>query len=462
MAKLRDYKKIVIAKNATYNERRAAIFLSNTIKQLSSHRPELIFDDTPPSEREIVIGRTAREEQCAVSFLRGEARANEFEVRYLDERLYLTGLGTLPEKNESTPQSSLSRDGAMGTIYAVYYFVDKIMGHSFIYRTKLDIYLGSVDIEIDESCNRLHTHETIVSSSINSIKKTDGTMMYFYTSFYSAVGGQGIIFRTKEGKLVVIDGGLPSGTEAFLDMIDALWDGEGKPVISAWLFSHMHVDHFGIYRNICLSPEYISRIRVENFYCDLLDDDFYIHKTYEPSQMHVEVRHLLMTEHKELGVKVHTVKSGEHIKIDELDFAVVHTPSDVLDKPLNPNDSSVVYKLTVDGKQTILFLADGEAVVSDRLLSDHRGELKSDVVQVGHHGVANVSGECYNAIGAKAYLYSSNLSTWYLELGNEICGSHDPGMKRQHYYMNRLGVDERNVYTSCYGTLALPLPLEIK
>ena len=69
---------------------------------------------------------------------------------------------------------------------------------------------------------------------------------------------------------------------------------------------------------------------------------------------------------------------------------------------------------------------------------------------------------CINAIGAKAYLYSSNLSTWYLEWGNEICGSHDPGMKRQHYYMNRLGVDERNVYTSCYGTLALPLPLEIK
>ena len=92
----------------------------------------------------------------------------------------------------------------------------------------------------------------------------------------------------------------------------------------------------------------------------------------------------------------------------------------------------------------------------------HKDKLKSDVVQAGHHGVANVSGECYDAIDAKVFLYSCCLHTWYLEWGSEAFGSHDPGMKRQHYFMKRRGVKDENIYTNNYGMLTFKLPIEIK
>jgi hypothetical protein len=96
------------------------------------------------------------------------------------------------------------------------------------------------------------------------------------------------------------------------------------------------------------------------------------------------------------------------------------------------------------------------------MLAFHKDKLKSDVVQAGHHGVANVSGECYNAIDAKVFLYSCCLHTWYQEWGCEVFGSHDPGMKRQQYFMTRLGVKDENVYTNNYGLLTFKLPIEIK
>ena len=460
MAKIRDYK-IVISKNATYNERRAAIFFSNTVRQLGGNRPQMIYDDTLPTENEIVIGRTAREAQCGVEFARTE-NANEFELRFVDSRLYVTGLGICPDEPQSFDPNASTNFGDLGTIFAIYYLVDEIMGHSFIYRTKLDMYCGSLDVEVDESCNFIYTFAT---QSTEKPVKTDGTAMYFFSCVYPCIGGQGFIFKTREGKLVVLDGGLGNNTESVLRWLEELWDGEGKPVVSAWLLTHMHGDHFQVYTTICSKPEYRERIRVENFYADLLDDEFYSSKSSEISQFHVNMRHVMITEYEDLGVKYHNVVTGEHITVDELDFEVIHTPTDVVDNPrkMNSNDSSVVYKLYVDGdKQTILFLGDGEGVVSDRLLDAHREQLKSDVVQVGHHGVANVSGECYDEIGAKVYLYSCPPYTWYLEWGHEICGSHDPGMKRQHYYMNRLGTKTENVYHTSFGMKSFKLPIEIK
>ncbi|MBQ4135603.1 MAG: MBL fold metallo-hydrolase [Clostridia bacterium] len=459
MAKLKEYV-IVISKNATYNERRAAKFLSDTIKKVGGRRPTLIYDDTEPTAYEIVIGRTEREVQLGAEFTRAVERAKEFEVRCVSSRLFVTGLGLIPEPAEFNPDASMNY-GDIGTVFAVYYLVEKVMGHKFVYKTVLDMYSGSVDVEIDEKCNFIYNREMLLAQMP---EKIDGTAMYYFNSVAPSTGGQGIIFKTREGKLVVIDGGLPVNTESFLKYLELLWDGEGVPVVSAWFFSHMHIDHFGVYHKICTTPEYRARLKVEGFYCDLLDDEFYAVKTSEPLQYHVEVRHVMMSEYEDLGVKVHTVKTGEHIVIDELDFEVIHTPSDVVNNPrkVNPNDSTVVYKLNVDNKQTIMFLGDAEGVCSDQMLEFHKDKLKSDVVQAGHHGVANVSGECYNAIDAKVFLYSSCLHTWYLEWGMEIHGAHDPGMKRQHYYMTRLGVKDENVYTNNHGMLTFKLPIEIK
>ena len=226
MAKLKEYG-IVIAKNATYNERRAAKFLSDTIKKLCGKRPKLAFDDTEPDAYEIVVGITSREAACGVQFVRGVERSREFEVRFAEGRIFVTGLGLVPEPSEFNPDASMDF-GDIGTIFAAYYFVEKIMGHRFVYKTVLDMYSGSVDVEIDGKYDFLYTREMLLAQMPENI---EGTAMHYFNSVAPSCGGQGIIFKTKEGKLVVIDGGLPVNTESFLKYLDFLWDGEGATLL---------------------------------------------------------------------------------------------------------------------------------------------------------------------------------------------------------------------------------------
>ena len=85
------------------------------MESLGGGRPVMLFDDTEPTENEIVIGRTARETQCGVSFERGASSA-EYELRFVDSRLYITGLGVIPEQN---PDPTATTDfGDIGTIFA--------------------------------------------------------------------------------------------------------------------------------------------------------------------------------------------------------------------------------------------------------------------------------------------------------------------------------------------------------
>ena len=458
MAKLKDYK-IVVGKNATYNERRAAIFLSNKVKIIGGFRMDIVTDDSEPSKYEVVIGRTSREETQCVAFERADHRLKEFEIRYVDERLYITGLGTKPSVTEYDPSARMN-NGDNGTMYGVYYFIDRILGHGFQYITDLDCFGGSVDIEIDESCDLVYTTEQLSSEMPKLI---DGAAMYSLSNPGPQGFGSCYIIKTKSGKLIVIDGGLNQNTEHVVKSLEYLSDGK-KPHVTAWFLTHMHIDHCGVYRTIAGDPEYGKRLSVETFYCDLRELEYYTELCLDKGSYNAAIRETLLQDHEHLGVKVKTPKTGDRIVIDEFTFDIINTPTEIKEdeKLYNViNDSSIVMKMTYDNKQTFMLLADAEGACNDNLLKNHRHELKSDVVQLGHHGVANVSRECYMEIGAKIYISQTNLAGWYCDQG-EIGNEHDPGRKRTYSYIKRVGAKHENIYSDIAGVVSWKLPIEVK
>ena len=106
-----------------------------------------------------------------------------------------------------------------------------------------------------------------------------------------------------------------------------------------------------------------------------------------------------------------------------------------------------------------MFLGDAEWVCNNDLLGNHRDELKSDVVQVGHHGCGNVSEECYNAIAADVYLWQLGNRFWYGEKGEGIA-THNTGVIRCRNWMKRRGVKKENIYVNRHELLAFKLPME--
>lgn len=458
MPNIREYR-LVTGAHATYNERRAAAFLREKIRVVTGLTLPLVSDTETPARCELIIGRTNREALYNVSFERSRERLWEYELRYVNEKLFLSGLG-LPDTDTTKPYRAydLIDDGAYGTVYAAYHFVDTVLGYEFVYAA-YEQYPENKDIQIDGSCEFEFTRERLAAQlpaplrgagmwSVPTCTRLNWNMSCF-------------ILRTAKGRLIVLDGGFSADCEHILRVIKAI-AGTEKPVISAWLLSHLHPDHFGVYKTICENKEYSSQITVENFYCRLLPEEFYTVLARDKFVTSKDALRTLTESGQSIGAKIHRVNTGDRITVDEMSFEVLHAPADRFEAgEININDSSVVYKLNYNNEQTVLFLSDAERYCSDDLLANHSAQLPSDVVQVGHHGCGNVSFECYSAINAKAYLWQVGERFWYGDDGEEL-NTHNVGVIRTRSYTKELGAKRENIYRDTDGILALGLPIEIK
>ena len=147
--------------------------------------------------------------------------------------------------------------------------------------------------------------------------------------------------------------------------------------------------------------------------------------------------------------------------VDEFDFEVIHTPDPAYREKMSINDSSVVYKLNYQsGTQTMMLLGDAEPVTSRDLEENCAEKLKSDVVQVGHHGCGNVSKECYAAIGAKKYLWQAGNRFWYSDKGFGL-GTHNTGVITTRNNICALGAKPTDIILDRHGPLAFELPMPL-
>ena len=106
-------------------------------------------------------------------------------------------------------------------------------------------------------------------------------------------------------------------------------------------------------------------------------------------------------------------------------------------------------------------LGDAEFVCSNDLTENARNKLKSDVVQVGHHGCGNVSEACYRLIDAKVYLWQIGNRFWYSDSGEGL-NTRNTGVIRTRNWIMEMEVKRENNYRDTNGILSLSLPLEIK
>lgn len=461
MSKIVDYV-IVISSDATESELRAAAFVRDNVRLVCGRLLPIVRDSRSPSDLEIVVGETSREKLDGLRFDRyrepGTGGIWEYVVKSVGSRLYLTGLGLPPsEEPEYTSAYRHLDDGRVGTVMAAYHFVERILGYDFLYGSYIDIPEDPL-LEMPSDYEFFFTREAI---SAKEIKLFDSAAMYVLSSVQEHhVNTCGMIFKTRGGKIAVLDGGRICETDTFLQTLKEV-TGCKIPHVDIWLFSHLHVDHFGVYYKLCTDESYKGRITVGDFYCNLLTEEFYTTLSRERVLNAASIRAAMLSPDSQTGAKVHTVKKGDTISVDEISFEVIHIPDISYAEKMNMNDSSVVYKMTYDESQTILLLGDSEWVCSNDLVANCADKLKSDVVQVAHHGCGNVSYKCYELIDADAYIWQISKRFWYGESGEGL-NTHNTGVIRTRAYMMRRSPDMENVYVVNEGTLALPLPIPIK
>ncbi|MBE6712716.1 MAG: MBL fold metallo-hydrolase [Ruminococcaceae bacterium] len=459
MPKIRDYR-IVLAEKPTYNERRAAAFVRSAVRLITGKTLETVSDSEPPIPYEIVIGKTTREALDGLFLERSRKSLWEYVIRFVGDRLYLTGLG-LPAEEEDPYKHpyGIIDDGAYGTSIAAYRFTEDVLGYDFLFDA-YGSYTENPDLVMPANYAVDHFKDALEQ---DHAPKLEGTGFWAVPSARVPAWNMGcLIFRSREGRIVLIDGGLQSDAPRIIRLLQEI-TGKETPVIDALLFTHLHPDHYGFYRHLCLDEALREKVRIKAFYHHLLPDTFYSTHSKEKGPEWQEVLDLIQASPEILGTKLCTVEEGDVITVDDLSFKVLHVPSheeDVM-KTMNMNDSSVIYRMDHESGQRMLLLADGEWVVSNALSKLPPDQLRAELVQVGHHGVGNVSHEIYRRIGGKVFLYQVSPRFWYSDRG-EGQGSHVIGMARNLHWLMEDGALRENILDTSRGIVARPLPLSFK
>ena len=248
----------------------------------------------------------------------------------------------------------------------------------------------------------------------------------------STTGAQNlsIVIKSPHGKLIVVDGGWEADATKLSELI--LQQG-GK--VDAWLITHPHEDHVGA---LCAILNDSSRkIKIDKIYCSLATPDWY--RQVSPTGAGIADQLLSAFTKLPVGTVTNNIGRGTEINIDDVNIRVlnnrgVYTYNGV-------NNSSMVYKIRVSG-QSILILGDlAYDGGKDLIKSCTAAELKSDIVQMAHHGQQGVDQDAYALIAPTTCLWPSPAWLWNNDNGGGV-GSGPWGTLKTRAWMDALGVKD--------------------
>jgi beta-lactamase superfamily II metal-dependent hydrolase len=173
--------------------------------------------------------------------------------------------------------------------------------------------------------------------------------------------GDAELIQLADGQTILIDSG-----DRGAPTVDLL-KKYGVKQINLAIATHPHSDHIGEMRDV------LRAFKVDEFW-----DAGYNHPTATYSNMLQEI--------KDRGIKFSTPKQGETRQFGDALIEVLHPAGDLPDD--NPNNASVVVRLTFGGKR-FLFTGDTEVQSWQQMLASEKDKLRADLLKAAHHGSSN-------------------------------------------------------------------------
>lgn len=274
--------------------------------------------------------------------------------------------------------------------------------------------------------------QTPAASTVSTTSSSGATGVGELWMLGSTTGAQNlsIVIKSPHGKLIVVDG----GWEADATKLSKLIQQQGSKV-DAWLITHPHEDHVGA---LCAILNDASRkIRIDKIYCSLATPDWY--RQVSPTGAGIADQLLSAFTKLPVGTVKNNIGRGTEIDIDDVHIRVLNNRGTYTYNGVN--NSSLVYKINVSG-QSILSLGDlAYDGGKDLIKTCTAAELKSDIVQMAHHGQQGVDQDTYALIAPTTCLWPSPAWLWNNDNGGGV-GSGPWGTLTTRAWMDALGVKD--------------------
>jgi beta-lactamase superfamily II metal-dependent hydrolase len=202
-------------------------------------------------------------------------------------------------------------------------------------------------------------------------------------------GGNSIVIELKNGHFIVSDGGTDTEFDYLMRYLLSLVPEGEKPIIDAWIVTHLHNDHFHVVNGFNKNPEMADKLYVEGIYFHEPSDEV---KDMDPG-----VYNEIANEYKAISLmkttkgetpKIYRPQTGQRYYFSDIYFEILMAPEQVWpEEHTNSfNDSSVFYLFNIEG-QTFLNAGDGYKSNMEFLMTAYDKEyLHFDLFQVLHHG----------------------------------------------------------------------------
>ncbi len=241
----------------------------------------------------------------------------------------------------------------------------------------------------------------------------------------------GYVIKTKNNKLIVIDGGLIDDAENLMKYIE-----KNNNKVDYWFLTHNHNDHTGAFTEIVNN----KNVDVENVYVSLNNKEW-----YEENEIgRAEFSHYLIEtlNNEKIAGKVKSPNVNEKFQIDEIQVEIlgIRNP-EIVENP--GNEQSMVIKFDT-GKTTILILGDTGEKSSEKLLESQKEKLKSDIVQMAHHGQAGATKQLYEKVNPTTCLWPTPEWLWNNDAGNGTNTGPWKTMETRKW-MNEIGVKKNYI-----------------
>ena len=276
----------------------------------------------------------------------------------------------------------------------------------------------------------------------------------------SIAEGMSYVIQLSDGTFFIIDGGWCDNNEKEADKLYntlAALAGEGNDiVIAGWIFTHCHGDHIGTFN--LFVEKYHSNVTIKQLLYNFPTDEdiknsgssYMLDGTKQRYNNFKNVIATYLTDTE--FVKLH---SGYKFYYADAEIEILQTLEDLYPSTVanyDFNSSSTIFTVTVAG-QKMLFLGDVSDVGASRLNSVFGASLKSDFLQVAHHGLNNdgTIKNLYLNADATYIFYPAPLS-WY----NSNSGA------SANFYLSTESKTVKQIFVSGVETTELYLPYDGK
>ena len=246
-------------------------------------------------------------------------------------------------------------------------------------------------------------------------ENTLAVMSIDYESGLNKLDGNGLsyVITLEDGRYIIFDGGYATTNSKdahilYNYLVDHNKRTDKKIVIAGWIFTHPHTDHFGAFESFC--SIYGSKVSVEYFIFNDVPKSMY--KSSIANTQYSSYLYETFPQRRQQyfpTAKVIRPHSGQILTFCNVVFEVMYTaedfePREQLDYA---NNTSISLRMYINGVST-LFTGDFE-VTGTRLMSKIHGlALKSDILQVSHHGYSGQTKEFFDQVSPEYSLWTTS------------------------------------------------------